>query len=118
VEIAAAVPSGEQLQDQCHETIDDKFLPGTVHGTVGSCNVKTIAQSSYKGFIISFYPSNLPANTLPMSILPLSPVFGGWYPHTPLTGHLALHHPQKCSQDTFILTSPCLQPNKPAGLYE
>lgn len=50
-------------------------------GTAGSCNANTVAQSIYKRFTVSFYSNNLPSNTLPVSILSLSPAFWEWLPH-------------------------------------
>lgn len=48
---------------------------GTVHGTAGSCDDKTVPQSRHTRFFVSFYLSNLPDDTLPVSILSLTLIF-------------------------------------------
>lgn len=65
----------ESSGSQCHGTIHAKLLPGTVHGTTGSCDVKTVSQRAHSRFLITFYLNNLPDDTLPVSILSLILIF-------------------------------------------
>lgn len=72
--------------------ISAKLLQGTMHGSTGSCDAKTVSRSTHTRFLISFYLNNLPDDTLSVSILSLTLIFSTSDPaevsNTGLTCHV------------------------------